>query len=244
MIVGFSGFAGSGKSTAALFLEQRGFATISLADPLKRICKDVYQFSNEQLWGPSEFRDAPDSRYLRERHSRHDWHQYGDNGSAFWRCHRCGQKENTPTCDVFLTPRFAIQHLGTEWGRNCYLNTWIDKAIRDAQTVLSDGGDRFRYEPEVGLIPRESAQPRHTGVSIPDVRMQNELDALKALGAPVYRVVRPVVSSKGEASQHESESGQLLIPDEDFTQVLLNNGIVSALHAKIDRLVFGGAGFE
>lgn len=242
MIVGFSGFAGSGKSTAALFLEQRGFASISLADPLKRICKEVYQFSKEQLWGPSEFRDAPDRRYLRERHSRHDWEERSGEGRLLWRCLRCGQEENTATCDVFLTPRFAIQRLGTEWGRGCYINTWVEKAIRDAQAVLSFGGSRFRYDPELGLVPRESSQPRHCGVSIPDVRMQNELDALKGLGAPVYRVVRPTSSRKGQTSEHESESGQLLIPDEDFSQVVLNNGSVSALHAKVERLVFGSPG--
>ncbi len=37
MIVGFSGLAGAGKSTAAAILAARGFARVSFADPLKRM---------------------------------------------------------------------------------------------------------------------------------------------------------------------------------------------------------------
>jgi hypothetical protein len=236
MIVGFSGLAGSGKSTAAEFLEKRGFATISLADPIKRIAKQVYRFTTAQLWGPSACRDAPDRRYLRERHERHDWSMDGE--PAVWTCVRCGQTENTTSCDVYLTPRFAIQTLGTEWGRRCYANTWVDLALLDAEQIVSDQGDRFRYVPEFGLVPRAASESRHTGVAIPDVRMQNELDGLKASGAPVYRIVRPAAGLRGSSARHESESGQLLISDDEFTQVLLNNGPLVALHSKVERLVF------
>ena len=36
---------------------------------MKRIARDVFGFSDEQLYGPSEMRNAPDERYPRE----HEW---------------------------------------------------------------------------------------------------------------------------------------------------------------------------
>lgn len=64
MIIGIAGLAGSGKSTvAALLSAQYGFSVRNFADPLKNICKDLFQFSDDQLWGPSQSRNAPDARY-------------------------------------------------------------------------------------------------------------------------------------------------------------------------------------
>lgn len=63
-IIGISGLAGSGKDTAADFLLERdGFVKISLADPIKRFAMDVWEFSEEQLWGESKCRNSPDYRY-------------------------------------------------------------------------------------------------------------------------------------------------------------------------------------
>jgi dephospho-CoA kinase len=60
-IVGLSGHAGSGKDTVARFLrEDHGARCIALADLLKVFCKEIFGFSEEQLWGPSEMRNAVD----------------------------------------------------------------------------------------------------------------------------------------------------------------------------------------
>lgn len=64
MILGISGKAGSGKDTVADYLvKNKYFTKVALADPIKRICGDVFNFSNEQLYGPSEMRSKPDERY-------------------------------------------------------------------------------------------------------------------------------------------------------------------------------------
>ena len=61
MIVGITGLAGSGKDTAADFLvKNHGFVKVALADVLKRACKEFFAFTDEQLWGPSEKRNAID----------------------------------------------------------------------------------------------------------------------------------------------------------------------------------------
>lgn len=55
---------GSGKSTVAnTLIEKFGFVQVGLADPMRRFCQEVYQFSDNQIWGPSEYRNAPDKRY-------------------------------------------------------------------------------------------------------------------------------------------------------------------------------------
>ncbi len=64
MFVGLLARAGHGKSTAAKFLaEKYGAKVISLASPLKRVCKKVMNFSDDQLWGTQEQKETIDPRY-------------------------------------------------------------------------------------------------------------------------------------------------------------------------------------
>jgi hypothetical protein len=114
-IIGLLGHSGAGKdSVAKLAAELCDCTSLAMADPIKRICKEVFDFSDEQLWGPSEERNKPDKRYHRTN---------GENVVAI------GQ--------VYLTPRYACQTLGTEWGRNCYSDVWVDLGIRKARVNAS-----------------------------------------------------------------------------------------------------------
>jgi len=61
VIIGFCGPTKSGKSTAAKFLEIQGFMSVGFADRLKRDCKTIFDFSEEQLWG--DLKDLIDDRY-------------------------------------------------------------------------------------------------------------------------------------------------------------------------------------
>jgi len=64
MIIGILGKAGSGKDTVAdILVKNHGFVKIAFADPIKRFCMDVFDFSEEQMWGASEFRSEIDERY-------------------------------------------------------------------------------------------------------------------------------------------------------------------------------------
>jgi hypothetical protein len=66
MIISLTGNTGVGKDTMADYMVAHyGFVKISMADPFKRIAKDIYDFSDEQLWGPSEARNRADTRYRR-----------------------------------------------------------------------------------------------------------------------------------------------------------------------------------
>lgn len=66
MIISITGNMGVGKDTMADYVVAKyGFVKVSMADPFKRIAKEVYEFSDEQLWGPSEARNKDDIRYPR-----------------------------------------------------------------------------------------------------------------------------------------------------------------------------------
>jgi|ERR1700678_1160326 len=51
MIIGLLGHKESGKTTIANYLIQYQFIKISFSDPLKQICKILFQFTDQQLYG-------------------------------------------------------------------------------------------------------------------------------------------------------------------------------------------------
>lgn len=163
IIIGVCGFAGSGKDTVGdRLVAANGFRKYALATPLKEYVKEVFDFTDEQLYGTSSKREEEDPRYL-------------FSGT----CPRCGRRckeiisESKWSCDScaevyprFLTARLALQTLGTEWGRRLYDNVWIDYAAR-----------------------RMKAAPHGKWV-VTDVRFSNEVKTLRAQGARIIRLMR------------------------------------------------------
>lgn len=193
MLLGIMGKMGAGKDTVAdVLVRDHGFVKLGLADPLKRICREVYDFSEEQLWGPSEKRNAPDPRYFR-----------GPDG--------------------FLSPRFALQRLGTEWGRECYRDTWVDYALRTAKAIQRGQ----RYDQIRGLVPEGDKVGR--SVVIPDCRFRNEFDAIRAVGGKMIRIMRPGLLESGHVSETEQET----ISGGEFDHVILNNGTIDELELDV-----------
>ena len=243
MLIGFCGNAGAGKDTASDFLvSQDGFVKVALADPLKRICRDVFAFSDEQLWGPSRFRNEADERYLQHE---------SKNG---WTCTACCEKflgpkfeEKTPgllgskdcvLCNKrtapsdlhyvthparYLTPRHALQQLGTEWGRSCYPNVWVDYGIRTATQILGPHqyNTNYGYDAKTGIVQPGVLVPKPTGVVFSDIRFKNEVEALTAAGVLVVRLLRGE-GLTGAAGQHRSETEMTEIPDSAFAHVIDN----------------------
>ncbi len=63
-LIGISGLAGSGKSTAAAALVgSLGFVEVSQADPMKRAVAEWFGWDEDRLWGPSANRSEPDPKY-------------------------------------------------------------------------------------------------------------------------------------------------------------------------------------
>ena len=108
-----------------------------------------------------------------------------------------GELKNKP-CALLggITPRHAMQTLGTEWGRNCiHKNLWVDLWADDASSALDYGAP---------------------GVVCDDVRFANEGDAVRRIGGEIWGVSRDGVLPGTHSS--ETELAQIA-PD-----VLIRNG--------------------
>ena len=234
MIIGISGVAAAGKDTLADMLVERGkYVKVALADPIKRMVRDAFAFSWTQLWGPSAGRDAPDERYPRERHV---W--------SHGVCACCGARcpvDVAPTDfdqQCYLTPRYALQTLGTEWGRHAYQNVWVDYLIRTAEKLSKEGGYNYSSSSQDGLSHdwRPGDDNWHYDVVVPDVRFQNEIDALRKAGAYLIRIVRP---GAGIGGAHTSETEQTKIPNGAFDMVVDNSGTLEDLKICAAQIVEG-----
>lgn len=94
-----------------------------------------------------------------------------------------------------LTPRFALQTLGTDWGRNCDPNVWVKAGI--ARALRS----RLAEEATARALPGYQPQP----VVVTDVRFANEARALRDAGGQVWRVRRDVDPNRAAVYAHASE---------------------------------------
>lgn len=256
LIIGLSGLAGSGKDFIAdLLVEKYEFAKLALADPLKRICKEVFDFSDQQLWGPSEERNHPDKRYFtgKSLDSIVDYEDARiflmldnaiedtkilmtpDNTIEKLRPKEPTEEEIKEKCKIYLTPRMALQQLGTEWGRNCYPNVWTDYTLRVANKLLSGP---WQYDPRHGIWGFEECSPVPDGIVISDVRFKNEFDAVKKAGGKLVRIKGyKDTTLRGRASLHSSEQEQKTISDSEFDYVLQNKEDVDALYADLKEML-------
>lgn len=249
---------GAGKDAAAArLIEKHGFVRIGIADHLKRICKDVFAFTDEQLWGPSDMRNKPDLRYPRG----------GKNGPGSMATYNRYKEElakleadglkmidahdrmlhtrkieearrNVAEWETFayLTPRYALQQLGTEWGRSCYDSVWIEDALRIAKRLLE--ADGCRYTEKKGLETSHGFN-KPVGVVFSDVRFSNEYSSIKQAGGKLVRVKRfnwnPF--NKTVDTSHQSETEMLAYSDDKFDYIIDNGGDLTHLGLLVDRML-------
>jgi len=231
---------GTGKDTVAdLLVTNHEFAKVALADPMKRFVQSLYGFTYLQLWGPTMHRNEVDTRYPREHHVL----------TRDGRCACCGahlQADNTwDEKQCYLTPRYALQMLGTEWGKFCFRDTWVKYLMLEiAPPLLKDAQyegdyDKYRqvsYRPELGLVDRGLMDGAHgdriRGLVVSDVRFEDEVRYLKSQGGKVLLVYRKVDElPKGPDLDHASEVGlnQYTPDDPIWDDVIYNFQGVDAL---------------
>jgi hypothetical protein len=161
ILVGITGYMGSGKTLAADHLcSQRGFRKLKMAQPLKDMLSAV-GLTTDDLEGASK------------------------------------EEALTLLCDK--SPRYAMQTLGTEWGRNLIgEDIWINLWERKATGLMS----------------------LNHNIVADDIRFENEVKQIRFMGGVVLRISRG-----GVASDHPTEEQDFPV---DF-EVVNNEGTDSLI---------------
>lgn len=210
IIIGIMGQARSGKDTTAEYLaKHHKVVRIGLADPMKRFCKEVFDFSDAQLWGDD--RDKADTRYFR------------------------GNIDPSTLSGNYLSPRYALQTLGTEWGRDCYHSVWIEYGLRIADELINGG--YAEYTAKDGLIKKEKDVGICPGVVFSDIRFINEYQAIKDHEGLKVRIKRPGFEGKVGVEGHASENEQQALSDGMFDVILDNSGDFEFLYKQIEEKI-------
>lgn len=128
--------------------------------------------------------------------------------------HLEGHSKEAP-CDLLggLTPRHAMQTLGTEWGRGCMgPDFWVRMWERQA---------RWRMKFEERIVAD-------------DARFPNEVEAVRSLGGVALLIRRPGTSP---VALHESERR---FSELAGTKLVVNDGTLEELYARVDEALAEG----
>ncbi len=116
--------------------------------------------------------------------------------------HLEGDLKETPTeLLAGQTPRWAMQTLGTEWGRELMgPDIWANAWEHAATLVLNEGGT----------------------VVVDDCRFPNELEAVRHLGGVAINILRPSLRIPWEhkSESHELPTDHTIVNDHDRTHLL------------------------
>ena len=192
MILGLVGRKGAGKSTVAKMITEMvpRSAEIAFADPMKKFVAEMFDWPLSLLNGPSEVKEIEDYRYLRH--------------------------VGTGDGPQYLTPRFALQQLGTDWGRKCYPDVWIDYTLRRAA--------RIKLHDSAG---------NETLVVISDVRFRNEAGRIQAAGGQIVLIERPV-----EVDNEDLHASELEVAEIPIRHVIHNNSSIEALGLMVGNILW------
>lgn len=190
MIIAICGLQGSGKDTLGnIFVEKYNFKKLSFAGILKDVVALIFNWSREMLDGLTI-----ESRLWREQVD--EW----------W-----SKKLNIPN----LTPRYILQHIGTDLFRNHFdINIWI-----------------YALEKQLDL---------YQNIVITDCRFPNEIEMLKNKNALLIKIIRGQVPSWYKLYEQYNIIPSDIHPSEymwinqTFNYTIENNGAIHDLENYIN----------
>lgn len=151
MIIGLMGAAGSGKSTAALYMHEAYDARIySFAKPLKEIVRLTFDFTSKQVYGSQAEKEAIDSRY---------------SFSPRWIMQRLGTEGVRKVLGQDFWCSHTINEIRLEQERKPDMLAVIDdvRFPDEAQAILDTGGLVWRLECPDRMSSEDSSHASESG---------------------------------------------------------------------------------
>ncbi len=215
-IILLCGNAGVGKDTVGqMIVDKLGFQKFAQADIIKEIAEETFGFTKDQLWGPSEFRNAIDFNFSQPsyiplmsavRTSFIERTGVTPAGNKLKHLNKLldGFHAGLTTFiekEHGLSARIVLQLLGTEVGRAYEPSIWIDGALKKAREALIADAE---------------------GIVISDGRFRNEIVGVRSAGGYAWKIEG---SSTLTAASHASEIELASIPPSFFDAILYNDKV-------------------
>lgn len=247
-IIGITGAAGSGKDTFADMIDDLlPVKAIAFADPIKEFAKKVFLFSDDQLWGPTHYRNAVDPRYSPVDPTLPILKLYEVVRRKLGGIERARKEALDRYEDHRLD--FILETMVDGWPSKAgaKLDEVVERLFKERQItprlVLqllgTEYGRALRESIWIDVGLRRAAEIKAFGVSvvIKDTRFVNEAEAIRRVGGRVVRIRRPSLDTsaveaagvRGHASEQDiySDSMTQFVTDE-----ILNDGTLDDLRLK------------
>ena len=209
-LIGLAGLSGSGKTTAAEFLENIGYTPLTFADPLRALLSASFGIDYECFDLP-ELKDTDFAipMYLSDKMVS-DFNHYLANILETVGVERSVEEISDTNYmmlrKVFDSPRHMMQYFGTDIIRErIHASLWLELA----EAQIRDTKDN---------------------VVITDVRFPNEVALVKQYLGTMILLERPSINRDGK--RHTSE-----IIDFNYDVKVVNDGTIENLSAKLLKLV-------
>lgn len=227
-VIAFCGLAGSGKTSAAKrLIERHGFTRARFADGIKGMCRAL-GLDEAEIEG--DRKEVPCSKLTHAQFGRlfevipDAFDAIGVDLFEVGRDVPLPQLNNRPQGFALIslagvltqviasgepyggaTPRYLMQMIGTEWGRNLIdPDIWVKAWLRKVEAIAGP-------------------------VVVDDCRFPNEEAAIRSIGGTLVRITRPGQPTI-KTSSHESEAHHIAC---DFE--IINDGTLDQLYAALSR---------